>query len=118
MDQTWLEKLKTYAAEVILRKVGPAAGASLLSLLAAAIAAHQQILETFGVNYIASWSPAWLSTHDISGHVILVELDTTGTAVWAIIGAAAVGLIVAGGHHVTAAVTGAPQTGGQRATDQ
>jgi hypothetical protein len=118
MDQTLLEKMKTYAVEVVLHKVGPAAIGSLLSLATAFILAHQNAFQAWGVNFIPSWSPDWLTTHEISGQILLVELDTTSLK--AISGAIAlvVAFFVTGGHHVTAALTGKPQTGGQRATDQ
>lgn len=112
-----IDKTKIYLIQVVLHKVGPAAIGSLLSLGTAFILAHQGAFEAWGINYIPAWSPAWLSTHEISGQILLLELDTASLK--AITGAIAllVALFVTGGHHVTAAITGAPQSGGQRAGD-
>lgn len=114
---TWIEKTKIYIIEVLLRKAGPAALGSLLSLATAFILAHQGAFESWGVNYIGSWSPDWLKTHEISGQILLLELDTTSLK--AISGGIAliVAFFVTGGHHVAAAITRKPQDGGQRATD-
>lgn len=108
MDLTWLQKLKVGATEMILKRIGPAAGASLVSLLAAFVAAHNDLLESWGVNYIPDFTPAWLATHSITGHVIILELDTTGAAAWALIGAAIVGFVYEGGHHTTTFIKGTP----------
>lgn len=118
MDQTWLEKVKIYAVEVILRRVTPAAAASLLSFVVAALAAHANSLEDYGVNYIADWSAAWVVTHSISGHVLLIELDTSSLKVIGAVFTGAAALAAMLFHHTAATVTGKPQSGGQRATDQ
>lgn len=123
---TWIQKAKIYGIEVVLRKVGPAAIGSLLSLATAFILAHQGTFESYGVNYIHEWNPLWLNTHQISGQVLLLELDTT--SLQAISGAIAlvVAFFVTGGHHISATIKGTPQSGdkrdqatvGKRATDQ
>lgn len=125
-DLTWIEKAKIYAIEVVLRKVGPAAFGSLLSLATAFILAHQGAFEAYGVNYIPTWSTDWLKTHEISGQILLLELDTTSLKAISTAIAVAVAFFVTGGHHLKAAIKGTPQsgdkrdqsTGGQRATDQ
>jgi len=115
---TLFEKMKIYLVEVVLNKLGPVAAASLLSLITAFAAAHNEILEEWGVNYIADFTPAWLVTHAVSGHVLLIELDTVSIPkIITYVTGAIIGILVAG-HHVKAAVTGAPQSGGQRASDQ
>lgn len=117
MDQTWLEKAKIYLVEVILKKIGPAAGASAISALLAVLAAHQGILESWGITF-GTWPLSWAPGQDPSGHVILIELDTISTVGITFLSALAVAAISAAGHHTAAAVTGAPQSGGQRATDK
>lgn len=117
-DLTLMQKMKIYGIEVVLRKVGPAAIGSAVSLAAAFILAHQNAFESYGINYIQEWSPEWLATHTITGKVLLLELDTTSLQAISGIIALAVAFFVTGGHHISAAVTGKPQSGGQRATDQ
>lgn len=124
MDQTLpatltqIDKLKIYAIEVLIQKVGPAALSSVVSLITAFLLAHQGRLESFGINYIPEWTPDWLLTHAISGKIILIELDTTSIAMLSVVGALAVASILGTGHHVGSFITGKPQFGGQRADDQ
>lgn len=111
-----LENFKWYVVNVGIKKYAPVAAMSGLAALGTLAAAHQGLLEAWGVNYIAAWSSSWLTTHQISGPVLLVELDTTSTAAIAAI----IGLITlmsrAGEHHVATAVN-PPVVGGNRSTD-
>ncbi len=102
----------------MLRKVGPAALASALSLVTTFILAYQGEFEAWGINYIAAWSPAWIASHDVSGKVLLIELDTVSLQAIGAVITAAVAFFVTAGHHTSAAIKGAPQSGGQRATDE
>lgn len=112
-----LDKLKIYAVEVLLRKIGPAATSSAIAAIVAFAAAHQGILETWGIT-CGTWPLTWPAGSEPSGTVILIELDTIGVGTLSAVTAALVALFMASGHHTTAAIKGTPQSGGQRASDQ
>lgn len=107
------ENLKTYAVEVILKKIGPTAMASGIAALFALLAAHQGLLEQYGITF-GVWPLVWPSGQQPSGHVILIELDTVSTAAIALLVTLASSIMAAANHHATAAVTGAPQSGNVR----
>ncbi len=117
MGQTWLEKVKIYAVEVVLRKIGPVAAASIVSTIIAFLAAHQGWLEAWGITF-GSWPLQWDPGEQPSGQVILIELGTISIKAIAGLFAAVVAFVMAAGHHGTALVKGDPQTGGLRATDK
>lgn len=117
-DLSWIDKTKIYLVQVVLNRAVPAATASFISIIAGLWAAHQDGLESFGINYIAQWSPSWLTTHDISGPILLIELDTTSIKGLTLLTTAIIAGVTLLLHHTKAAVTGAPQSGGQRASDQ
>lgn len=97
------DKLKEYLVTVAVQKYAPVAMMSALTAVGALFMAHQGMLETWGVNYIAFWSADWLKTHTISGPILLIELDTTSSAAIAgIIGLVAL-LSRAGEHHTVGA---------------
>lgn len=109
-----LEQLKWYIVNVGVKKYAPVGLMAAMTSLGTLMAAHEGMLEQWGVNYIASWSPQWLSTHAISGPIILIELDTTSTAVLAGVIALIAVMSRMGEHHTT----GTPAVpGGQRASD-
>ena len=112
--QSLTDKIKIYLIEVGMRKAAPAALAAALSALAGLFAAHKEILEQWGVTY-GTWPLSWVTPP--TGPVIVIELDTVNTALWAVIAAIVTGLVVTGTHHINAAITGKPQSGGQRVTD-
>lgn len=97
------DKLKTYLIETVLQKYLPMAGMSGIGMLGTYLAAHAGMLEKWGVNYISDWSVDWLTTHAISGPVILIELDTTSAALMTLVGVAAITLMRATEHHVAVA---------------
>lgn len=105
-----LDQLKWYLINIGLKKYAPVAMMSALAALGTLFAAHAGMLESWGVNYIASWDPSWLTGHAISGPILLIELDTTSTAALA----GLVGLITllarAGEHHTMANVPTTPAT--------
>ena len=107
---SFMNSLQTYLLEVGLKKIGPSVlGAAVAALLALA-AAHQGILESWGVT-TGTWPLVWPAGSEPSGSVILIELDTLSkTAIVAISGLVAA-FIAATKHHVVAAVTGMPQSG-------
>lgn len=111
-----LEQLKWYFVNVGIKKYAPVAAMSGLAALGTLLAAHAGALEQWGVNYIADWTPTWLTTHAVSGPVLLIELDTTSTAAIAALIAVITLMSRAGEHHVATAIT-PPVTGGQRASD-
>lgn len=94
-----LDKIKQYLFNVALTKYAPVAVMSGLTALGTLLAAHSGALEQWGVNYIASWTPDWLTTHQISGPILLVELDTTSTATIALVIALVTMIARAGEHH-------------------
>lgn len=109
-----LEKLKWYLINIGVKKYAPVGVMAAMASLGTLMAAHAGMLEEYGVNYIASWSPAWLTTHTISGPILLIELDTTSTAAIAALVALVAVMSRAGEHHTL----GAPvMEGGQRAGD-
>lgn len=109
--------MKIYAVEVVLRKIGPAAAASAISTVLALLAAHQGLLEAWGITF-GVWPLHWNSGQDPSGQVILIELDTISKVGLTTIMGLIVAAITAAGHHTTALVVGNPQSGGLRSTDK
>lgn len=106
-----MDSLKTYLIEVVLKKLGPTAAAAGISALFGLLAAHQGLLEAWGITF-GTWPLAW--TTPPSGHVIVIELDTISTGLLTLLAAGAAAFVAASQHHVTAAVTGAPQSGDLR----
>lgn len=108
-----MDKLKTYIAEVVARKVVPAAIASALAALGTYLVAHAAILEQYGITY-GIWPFSWVSGQVPSGPCILIELDTFkikfAVAAVSLVGVAMTFLT----HHTVATVTGAPQSGDMR----
>lgn len=107
-----MDSLKTWAVEIGLKKLGPTALASGISALFALMAAHQGLLEQWGITY-GIWPLQWSGTPP-SGHVILIELDTVSTAALTLLAALVTAGMAAAQHHTAAAITGAPQSGDMR----
>jgi len=95
-----LDKIKDYIFNVALKRYVPIATMAGIGALGTLLAAHQGLLESWGVNYIADWSSAWLNAHQITGPVLLIELDTTSTAVIALVIGLATFASRAVEHHV------------------
>jgi hypothetical protein len=110
-----MDAIKNWLVNVGLGKVGPMALTSFLAFIGTFAMAHANALEQYGVNYVASWDASWLTTHQISGAVLIIELDTTGTALWALIAALVIGFVRAGEHHVAVTAKGLPQDGSKPA---
>lgn len=70
-----IQKTKMYLFEVVFKRMGPAALASVLSAAFAFAAAHQGLLETWGIT-LGIWPLQWASGQEPSGQVLLIELDT------------------------------------------
>lgn len=123
-----MDSLKTWVIEVGLKKMGPTAMASAISALFALLAAHQGLLEQWGITY-GIWPLQWATGQAPSGHVILIELDTVSTAALTVFAGLVTAIMAASQHHVAATMTGKPQNGdvrtepnvavegGQRASD-
>lgn len=107
-----MNSLKVWAVEIGLKKLGPTALASGISALFALMAAHQGLLEQWGITY-GIWPLQWGGTPP-SGHVILIELDTVSTAALTLLAALVTAGMAAAQHHTAAAITGAPQSGDMR----
>lgn len=107
------DSLKTWVIEVAFKKLGPTAAAAGISALFGLLAAHQGLLETWGITF-GTWPLSWASGQQPSGHIILIELDTISTAAIALLAAGVSALLAAAAHHTTAAVTGEPQSGDMR----
>lgn len=107
-----MDSLKTWLVEVALKKLGPTAMAAGISALFALLAAHQGLLEQWGITF-GTWPLQWTGDPP-SGHVILIELDTVSTAALALMAALVTAAMAAAQHHTAAAVTGAPQSGDMR----
>lgn len=110
-----MDALKTWLIEVALKKIGPTATAAGISALFGLLAAHQGLLEAWGITF-GTWPLQWAAGSVPSGHVILIELDTISTGLLALLAAGAASIFAASQHHVVAAVTGAPQSGDVRTT--
>jgi hypothetical protein len=106
-------EIETYLVEVGLKKIGPAALGSAVAALLALLAAHQGVLQSWGIT-VGDFSS--FSNFHPTGQCILIELDTVSTALLAVITTVVGGLLAAAQHHTIAAVTGAPQSGNMRVT--
>jgi hypothetical protein len=95
-----MDKLKWYLVQIGLKRYVPMGVMAGMGAFGTLMAAHAEILEKWGVNYIAQWTPSWATTHDITGAVLLIELDTTSASFIAFIGAVAVIMLRASEHHV------------------
>lgn len=99
-----IEKIKAYLLNVVLTKMAPAAASFAVTAFAGFWAAHQGMLEPWGITF-GTWPLTWGAGQDPSGHVLLIELDTLSeksvTAVFALAGA----LYAAGQHHLSNVVT-------------
>lgn len=108
-----LDSIKTYFAEVIARKLVPAALASAVAAIGTFLLAHAKELETYGVTYYSNFTGTFSGTPP-TGALLVIEFDTLTKA-------AAVGVIAGVGilmafltHHTVATVTGSPQSGNVR----
>lgn len=108
------ERLKWYFVNYGLVKYLPIGVMAGLTALGTFLAAHAGMLEQWGVNYVPSWNAAWMTTHQVTGQVLLIELDTTGQALIALIVSVVAMMIRAAQQHTT----GTPVVaGGSRVTD-
>lgn len=108
-----MDKIKTYFVEVIVKNVGPKVAASVISMLLAFLAAHQEIMQQMGITYYPDFSGKWLGAMP-TGRLLVIEFDTL--QVWGgiaiVAGATALWSILQ--HHTVATVTGTPQSGDKR----
>jgi hypothetical protein len=102
MADLW-EKTKTYLVEQILQKAGPVAAAMIVSSLTALAAAHQAILEQWGVTF-GTWPLSWVPGQEPSGRVILIELDTLSQTALVMLSGVLGIVITLAVHHSKAAV--------------
>lgn len=108
-----LDSIKTYFAEVIARKVVPAALASAVAAIGTFLLAHASELEKYGVTYYQNFTGTFNGTPP-TGALLIIEFDTLTKAA-AVAAIAGIGLLMAFlTHHTVAAVTGAPQSGDVR----
>jgi hypothetical protein len=108
------EQFKWYLIEIAIKKYTPVGIMAAMAAFGTFMAAHTGAFEQWGVNYIPEWSLDWLKTHPISGSILLIELDTTSTAILA----AVVGLVAIVGRAGQQHTTGTPTlAGGMRAGD-
>lgn len=111
-----MDSIKTWLVEVALRKIGPVALGSIMASGLALAAAHQGLLESWGIT-VGNWPLVWPNGQQPSGHVILVELDTVSSMGLVAISGVVMTLMAALQHHTGAAVAGKPQSGDKRTTD-
>lgn len=108
-----LDSIKTYFAEVIARKVIPAALASAVAAIGTFLLAHATMLEQWGITYYPSFAGVFTGTAP-TGKILVIEFDTL-TKAGGVALVAGVGLLMAFlTHHTVATVTGAPQSGDKR----
>lgn len=108
-----MENIKTYMAEVIVRKMAPAAIASAVAAAGTFLLAHASELEKYGITYYPDFAGVFSGTTP-SGNVLIVEFDTLQKGL-ALVLVALVGAFMAWTtHHTVATVTGAPQSGDKR----
>lgn len=112
-----MDSVKTYIAEVIVRKVVPAALASAIAALGTYLMAHAEILQQYGITYWQNFGGVFPAGQAPTGAVLVVEFDTLqkGAAILLIAGIGAVMAFMT--HHTAATVTGAPQNGDKRLSD-
>lgn len=103
------EKLKWYLIEVASKKYVPVAVMAGMASLGTLYAAHSGVLEQWGVNYIAQFSMDWFKTHEVTGPVFLIELDTTNQAIIALVMALIATMARAGQHHTTGSIPATDQ---------
>lgn len=108
-----MESLKTYLIEVGLKRLGPSFVKGAIAALVGFLAAHQGILETWGVT-LGNWPLAWPAGQEPSGRVILIELDTLSATAMIVFTGLAMTFLTAMQHHTTAAIKGKPQSGDLR----
>jgi hypothetical protein len=116
-DPSTLEKLKIYAVEVIINKLGPGIIGSALTALIALATTHAGVLESWGITF-HTWPFVWAPGQEPSGPCMLIEFDTISKTALVTLSAFVTGAMALGWHHAWSALTGKPQSGGQRATDQ
>src|SRR5579871_566522 len=104
MDQTSPEssvnRLTLYLVNVGLKRVGPVATGALVASLLALMAAHQGLLESWGITY-GTWPLAWPAGQNPTGPVILIELDTVSSAALALLSSLVAAAVTMVGHQVT-----------------
>lgn len=99
-----LAKLKEYLIEILLKRAGPVAAGALVSALMALGAAHQGLLEQFGITF-GTWPLTWPTGQAPSGHVLLIELDTLSqAAIVALVALYTAGSAIAA-HHAGQSLT-------------
>lgn len=108
------DEMKTYFAEVIARKVVPAAIASGIAAVMTFLLAHTEILQKYGITVWNNFAGIFPPGQAPTGDILIVEFDTLkkGTAALAIMGVTAFMAWLT--HHSVATVTGAPQSGDKR----
>lgn len=107
-----VQKAKLYALDVGVKHLGPAAFASLVSTAFALLAAHQGLLESWGITW-GTWPLSWPAGQDPSGQVILIELDTLGKMGLAAVLTAVGSLSTLAAHHGNQAINTALGTGAE-----
>lgn len=93
-----IEKLKTYVLTVALNKYLPMAGMAAIAALGTFLAAHQGMLEPWGITY-GTWPLSWATTP--TGPCIVIELDTLSAKAFAGVAALVVAIIAGIQHHTT-----------------
>ncbi len=99
-DPSLTESLKTWAVEVLAKKMLPSLLKGALVFVLAYLAAHAGILAKIGVSVV--------------GNTIVLNLDTLQATGGALLMGLLTALLTAAQHHTVAAVTGAPQSGDMR----
>ena len=108
-----IDQIKWYLINVGLKKYAPVGIMAGLTALGTFMAAHAGLLEQWGVTY-GTWPFSWPAGQGPSGPCILIELDTTGQAVIALVATLVAMMARATEHHAL----GTPVVeGGQRASD-
>ena len=108
-----MDKIKAYFVEVVLKKMTSAGVQSAVSALVVYLAAHQGMLEQFGITTytFGQWPyPA----HMPSGMVTLIEWDTLKSGGAIALSALAMMAMAWVWHHGEATVKGQPQSGDLR----
>lgn len=108
-----MDALKTWLVEVALKKMGPSLVKGALAALVGYLAAHQGLLEAWGITS-GTWPLRWTNGQQPSGHVILIELDTISGSALVVVTGLIMSLFTAAQHHTVAAVVGKPQSGDVR----
>lgn len=115
--QNILQNAKTYLLEVGVKRLGPAVLASLVSSGMAFLAAHQGLLDSWGISF-GQWPNCWNPADPPTGYVILIDLDILSKFALASIVALFFGAGALAAHHGAQAINAVAGAGAEAPPEQ